>query len=82
MLKPKAKLNTGNVGKLLKSEAVQANLKERADRIAAAAGPGMEASVKAGPNRARASVFTATPEAMLAEAIERRLTRAIDAGRG
>lgn len=78
----RVQLNRGNVRKLLRSEEVQANLKARADRIAAAAGPGMEAGVTVGPNRARTSVITATPEAMLAEATDRKLTRAIDAGRG
>lgn len=79
---PRTKLNGKNLRDLLKSEAMQANLKERAHRIAAAGGEGMEASVRVGRNRARASVITATPEARRAEAIDRKLTRAIDAGRG
>jgi tRNA A37 threonylcarbamoyltransferase TsaD len=76
------KLRKDNVGKLLNSAAVQADLKRRADRIAAAAGPGMVASVQPGRNRARASVITATQRAREAEARDRALTRALDAGRG
>jgi hypothetical protein len=41
----------------------------------------METESSTGPNRARASVWTATREAMEAEAKDRALTRAIDAGR-
>jgi tRNA A37 threonylcarbamoyltransferase TsaD len=75
-------INKGNIGALLKSVAVQRDLKARTDRIAAAAGPGMVASVQAGRNRARASVITTTKGAREAEARDRRLTRALDAGRG
>ena len=64
-----------------RSQGVQADLLERAQKVAAAAGPGMEANGGVGPNRARASVVTTTVEAMLAEARSRALTRAIDAGR-
>jgi hypothetical protein len=65
---------------LLKSPAVQADLLARARRIASAAGPGMEASSMVGRTRARASVITATPEAMLAEAKTRRLSSSLQAG--
>lgn len=77
----KLKLNSNNIGKLLKSREVQADLKARADRIAAAGGEGMQASISVGRTRARASVITATTKARLAEAKDRRLTRALDAGR-
>jgi hypothetical protein len=82
MARLQMKLRSDNVGKLLKSKEVQADLKARADRIASLAGEGMEASVRVGRTRARASVITATAKARLAEATDRRLTRAIDAGRG
>jgi tRNA A37 threonylcarbamoyltransferase TsaD len=75
------KLNTAAVGRLLKSEAVKRDLQARADRIAAAAGPGMDSTVVEGTNRARAFVTTGTFKARFAEATTRRLTRAIDAGR-
>lgn len=67
---------------VLKSGAVQADLQSRAARIAAAAGPGMQASSFMGKTRARASVITATAKARRAEARDRALTRALDAGRG
>lgn len=80
-------MNTAGVRALLRSPGIAADLKARADRIAAATGPTMEpgvdmiASVEVGPSRARASVVTATPHAMNGEAKDRRLTRAVDAGR-
>jgi tRNA A37 threonylcarbamoyltransferase TsaD len=77
----KVTLRNANIGALLKSAKVQAELKARADRIAAAAGEGMVASVRVGRNRARASVITATQKARENEARNRALTRALDAGR-
>lgn len=74
-------LNSAGVRSLLRSSEVLADLRERAERIAASAGPGMKVSAQAGSNRARASVVTATFEAMHREATERALTRAVDAGR-
>lgn len=74
-------LNRRGVRQLLRSPEVLADLKHRAEQIAAAAGPGMEASAMVGKGRARASVITATSEARKAEATRRALTRAIDAGR-
>lgn len=75
-------LNRAGIGDILKSQEVQADLQRRAARIAAAAGPGMEATSRIGRNRARASVVTATPDARRSEATTRALTRALDAGRG
>lgn len=68
---------------LLKGPEVQADLRDRADRIAAAAGgaPDYDVDVRVGATRARASVRTATFEAMRAEATDRTLTQALDAGR-
>jgi hypothetical protein len=74
-------LNSAGIRQVLTSGEVQRLLLERAERIAAAAGEGMEASVESGRNRARASVITATTKARLAEAKDRALTRALDAGR-
>jgi hypothetical protein len=61
----------------------QAEVRGRAERIASAAGPGMEvdSQITGGRGRARASVRTATTEARRAEANDRALTRALDAGR-
>lgn len=80
MAKTRIKLNHSEMGKLLKSDVVAHHLAERAQRIAQAAGPGMEVDVRIGRARARASVFTATRDAMRAEASGRALTRALGAG--
>jgi hypothetical protein len=74
-------LNKAGVRELLNCPAVCAD--RRAQRIAAAAGEGMEAK-PATPrrNRARAAVVTESWDAKRAEATDRALTRAIDAGRG
>lgn len=79
--KSKLELNSAGVRELLRSGAVQGDLTRRARAIAAAAGPGFEVDSRVGPNRARASVRTATFEAMYAEATRRTLTRALGAGR-
>jgi hypothetical protein len=75
-------LNPAGVRDLLRSPGVERDLRERANRIAQAAGEGYEADSAIGSKRARATVWTATPEAMLIEATEHRLLRALDAGRG
>lgn len=74
-------LNRKGIKDLLRSEGTRHDLKKRADRIAAQAGPGLVAHSEIGPNRARAEVVTDTMEARYAEATSRALTRAIDAGR-
>lgn len=67
---------------LLNSPGVLAKLDEIARSIAAAAGDGMTVDpAKAGKTRARAGVFTETTQAKLAEATDRALTMAIEAGR-
>jgi len=67
-----------------KSAALQANLRSRAQKIAEAAGGAPDYEVIDSPSgtRARVVVRTATPEARKAEATNRTLTRALDAGRG
>ena len=76
------KLNRKGIRDLLRSPAVEAELRRRAERIAAQAGPGMRVDGGVGPNRARAAVITDTIEARLAERRSKALTRAINAGRG
>lgn len=78
----KVKLNRANVRALLKDERVRADLESRAKRIAAQAGPGMAHDSIIGTNRARATVWTDTTEARIAESRSGALTSAIDAGRG
>ena len=82
MARPRIELNSAGVRELLRSPEVRADLDSRARAIAAAAGEGMESDSQVGKGRARATVWTDTVEAMEAEATERALTRAIDAGRG
>lgn len=75
-------LNRAGVGQLLKSAEVQADLRRRAEAIAAVAGPGHRVEVGSTGRRARAAVITDTLDAMLDEANDRNLSRAFDAGRG
>jgi hypothetical protein len=77
----RVELNAEAVRELLKSPAVQADLRRRGDAIALVAGPGNEVSLRVEARRASVIVFTDTPEAMQREADDRDLTRAIDAGR-
>lgn len=66
---------------LRKSNEILAELEKRAERIADAAGPGVETSPFKGKNRSRVSVITVTEEARRANAENNTLIRAIDAGR-
>ena len=77
----RVKLNRAGIRALLRSTEVERDLDARARRIAAAAGEGMEVETEVGPARARSAVFTATRDAQEAEATDRTLTRALDAGR-
>lgn len=76
------KIDKKGVEQLLRSPEVEADIKARAQRIASAAGAGHSVTTFQGTDRVRAHVATDTPEAMEAEATERRLSNAIDAGRG
>lgn len=82
MAKPKIVLNKKGVKQLLKSQGMQKLVNERARRIAAAAGPGHAVEPDNSGDRARASVVTRSYAAKRAEAKNRALTRAIQAGRG
>ena len=75
------KLNKDGIVDLLQSEEVQQDLVARGARIAAAAGDGVEAELTKNRDRAVVFVRTETNEARKAEAEDRALTRAIDAGR-
>lgn len=66
---------------LRKSAEVRADLRRRAEAIAEAAGEGFEVNERFGKSRARASVRAETFEARKAEAQDKVLTAAIDAGR-
>lgn len=72
------RLNHRGIAQVLGSRGLRAHLEAEAKSLAAAAGPGMVGDAVIGANgRARGGVVTATPEAMMAEARHRRLTRAV-----
>ncbi len=75
------KINRAGVVALLTSPEVFADLTRRGNAIAAAAGDGVEAQTTRNRDRAVVFVRTETFEARKAEATDRSLTRAIDAGR-
>ncbi|MBW3663571.1 MAG: hypothetical protein KY469_10770 [Actinobacteria bacterium] len=81
MARVKIRLTRNGPRLLRQSAGVAADLAARAERIAAAAGPGMVVDTRIGKSRARASVIASTPQARRAEATGRALTRSIDAGR-
>jgi hypothetical protein len=81
--------NHAAIRDLERSQAVQNLLLRKAkliatdaNRIAPDADDGFVAVLDVGPNRARAAVYTRTAKAMLAEAEDHVLLRALDAGRG
>ncbi|MGG7653504.1 hypothetical protein [Kocuria rosea] len=77
MAKIQVKLNRRGVALYLKSPTMKSEMLRRAQRIAAAAGPGHEASAIIGKSRARASVITATPAAIRGNAQNQTLLRAL-----
>lgn len=77
----KITLHHAGVRDLLRSTEVRNDLERRARAIATAAGPGHGTDSEVGAYRARAVAYTETWAAMEAEATNRTLTRAIDAGR-
>ena len=66
---------------LLTSPEVYADLSNRGNAIASAAGDGVEATTTRNRDRVVVFVRTETAAAMKAEAVDRSLTRAISAGR-
>lgn len=79
--KVRLEMNSAGFRALLRSQAFLEDVERRAQAIARQAGDGFEVDARIGANRARASVRTATPEARRAEAEDKVLTAAIDAGR-
>lgn len=76
-------MNSRGVVELLQSAEVQAELLRRAEAIQQATGSPEDFDVLPVVGRQRAAVYvsTKTVEGMLAEATDRTLTRALDAGR-
>lgn len=81
MARKKVDIQEDQVRKLLRGPEVFNDIRRRVNAIAAAAGPGFQASVVVGRNRVRGSVITTNQRSRLAEARNRALTRALDAGR-
>jgi len=81
MQRPIVKMDSAGSRALLQSVEVRADLMGRAEKIAARAGAGFEAKVVVGRKRAMASISAATPDAARAEATDRVLLKALDAGR-
>lgn len=81
MAKVRIVMDRRAAAELLRSPEIAADVEQRARRIASAAGPGHRVELDPTPNRARAAVITDTHAARKAEATNRTLTRAIDAGR-
>ena len=77
----KLKLNLAGFRELRNHPKVIADLKDRADRVAAAAGDGFEARAGKGRNRGRASVRTDTAEARKKQSQSNVLQSALNAGR-
>lgn len=77
----KIELKRAGLAKKLKSKDIEAAAMDRARKIAAAAGPGYEATSMVGSNRARASVRTATYAARKDNSRRGSLLRAVGAGR-
>ena len=83
MTQDRIEINESAFVELLKSGPVMAELMKRARRIASAAGPGKwDVTPSHTPTRARVSVGTGDYAARKAEATNRSLTKALDAGRG
>ena len=75
------RLNRGGVRDALRSPEALRAVRDMAEQVAAAAGPGHRVEVELGRNRARAAVIADTWPARRAEARDRNLTRALDAAR-
>lgn len=75
------KINSAGVKALLNDAGVLADLEARGERIAAAAGDGVETNTVRGKDRPSVFIRTETNAARAAEAEDRALTRAINAGR-
>jgi len=74
------KVNRKVIRELLKDPALEKHLLSEAQRIAARAGAGFEASSRIGKNRARASVITDSFQAMRNEAKYGTLSKAAGGG--
>lgn len=83
MAKVRLSFNRKGFRDLLRDPGVRQNLRERAQRVADAAGPGVEILPEQEPHtRAHLVVGPVTPEAARRVAKDNTLLRALEAGRG
>ena len=75
------RLNLRGMNALMTSEPVQRDLDARGRRMAEAAGPEFEYVARPHPRTARGYVQPRSAKGARQEALEKRLTRSIDAGR-
>lgn len=80
MAKTGFKLNRKGFQQLRKNAAAAAELERRAQKVAEAAGPGFEARVSPGKNRARVVVVPTTDEAKQANVDSYAVLRGLSAG--
>ena len=78
----KVEINDAAAIELLKSADVSADLQRRAKRIANAAVGKVDVDVRMTPTRVHVTAITADFKARKAEATDRSLLKALDAGRG
>lgn len=78
----KTVLHSGAIDRLLKSPEVQAELKRRTDRAAAAAGKDFGSKVEVGRTRALAMAYPVTAKGERENARDHTLMRVIDTMRG
>lgn len=74
-------LDSKAIEAILSSPEMARELKRRGEAVARAAGPGMRSNVVQTGDRKRVNVWTGTAAAKKAEAVNRALTRALDAAR-
>lgn len=79
MAKVRVKINSSTARAILRSAEVQGRLDREARAIASSAGSGYIAGSEVGPNRARAYVFTRTRKAIVDNARNNTLLRALGA---
>jgi hypothetical protein len=79
--KIRIEMNRAGIIAALQAPGVEADLMRRGHAVASAAGPGHMVTARRGRTRVRVSVITASPSAMRREAVDRSLTRALDAAR-
>lgn len=79
-MKPRIRWNIKGFQQVRRLDGVKDRLKRESDKVASRAGDGYEVNVGEGKTRSRASVVTATPDAMRNESKNSSLLRALGGG--